>query len=193
MKQFSISGVLLSVALVVMGIALVTSQRSNHFRQSENAKLLNEIESYNFIIDRKYDTIQQYRLGASYLVKLSQTEQGRSKFLPFLSRIDRKGFAFVKIELERVEGYSIYNYFEAKRNPDRSERANHSPMSLCLLVNDDTLEILDSMKGSNGLDSVGFSQHYQYLTWENPDGSTTEYRITETGFTQSLTDGEPAE
>ena len=111
--------------------------------------------------------------------------------MPFLAAIDRHGFAFQKIELERLEGCSVYCYSEAKRNPDLSERPDYNPRSLCLLVNDDTLEVIDSMMGSNGLFSVGFILDEQNLTWENPDGSMTEYRILESGFSPAASDGAP--
>ena len=193
MKQFSISSLLLFITVIALGVAVIASQLSNYSLQSENAELLEELDSCDFIIDRKYDTIQQYRLGASYLVKLSQSEEQWPKYAQFLSTIDRHGFAFKKFDLNRVEGYSIYCYSEAKRNPDLTERANYTPRSLCILVKDDTLEVIDSMMGRNGLYSVGFVGDEQGLTWETPDGSMVEYRIMETGFTPTSTNGESAE
>jgi len=179
MKQFSISSLLLFITVIALGVAVIATQLSNYSLQSENAELLEELDSCDFIIDRKYDTIQQYRLGASYLVKLSQSEEQWPKYAQFLATIDRHGFAFKKFDLNRVEGYSIYCYSEAKRNPDLTERANYTPRSLCILVKDDTLEVIDSMMGRNGLYSVGFVGDEQDLTWETPDGSMVEYRIME--------------
>lgn len=194
MKKLSISGFLLFASLVALAIALVASQISNYSLRSENAELLEALDSRDFIIDGNYQTIQQYRLGAAYLVRLSKSEKEWSKFMPFLAAIDRHGFAFRKIELERLDGYSIYCYYEAKRKPDLSKREDYNPHWLCLLVNDKTLAVVDSiMSRSNGLLSVGLVGDEQDITWDNPDGSMTEYRILETGFVPALAGSDPAE
>lgn len=183
MKLFSISGLLFSITLVAMFAALIASQVSNYFLQKENAVLLYELDSCRFRVDFLHKTERQHRLGAAYLIKLSQSEDEWSRFKPFLATIDPYGFEFQKFELEDLEGRSIYCYFEAKYNPNLSERANYNPKSLCLLVNDETLEVVDSMMGTNGLTSL---QGSHSLTWENPDGSTTDYKILETGFALDL-------
>ncbi len=130
---------LLGLTIGALSIALAMSQFNNSALKSDNGELSDTLDSFDFMVNRRDEEILQYREGCAYLVRLAQTPEWNQEYAPLLSAINRNGFAFKKFKLDALAGYSVYSFSEAKRNPDRSERLDHNPKSLCLLIDNQTL------------------------------------------------------
>ena len=194
MKQFTLIQLCLFVLVAAAVVSVVVTIIRNRELTRKIVGLRDASKSFYAEKRLREDANAQQQLGASFLVDLALNPTGRNiPILRFLDTIDDEHLRFRKIELEADDTFAIYWFSESPFEHDFTSRNQYAVKSLCILVNLESGELIDSIMGSEGLYSYYYDDEFpenelQRIEWGREDGVTVNYLISRTGFHERASD-----
>ncbi len=173
---------LVVVAMVAPLVALGVSLRENSKLRTELANIGKTADSAEAMTHHQQKLLTDARLGSTLLYRMASSDR-HEEIIEFLREIPAASLSCRTMDLPEYPTVKLISFHHHRENPDGSLLPIDECKSASILVNSESLEILDYNlhRGFSSISKSSIAPFY-VLCRDQPDGSSIKYTILPTGF-----------